>query len=286
MANPSTIFPDHIPVIYSAKTQKIFDVNTVFAKLVNKDYEGEIKNAGDTVRILTVGDINVADYTRSGTLSATTLTDPYDTLVVNQEKYTRFDVDRIDKKQNVIDIIKKYSERAGVAQANTVDQHLHSQYANVDTANVIGSSSAPIVITPDNVYSYVAQMAEAMDEGNAPYSERHLVVHPKMKTAMIQSPEFIKGSALGDKTVTKGMIGEMCGFTVHVSTNLNSSGGNTPVMALTRDLITYASQITDTEYVPTAEGGFYSILKTLRVYGSKICQQHDKQGAVLWVAGT
>ena len=39
-----------IPEIWSKKLLKIFDNIVVMKKLVNTDYEGEIKDAGDTVK--------------------------------------------------------------------------------------------------------------------------------------------------------------------------------------------------------------------------------------------
>lgn len=49
--------------VWSKKLLKIFDKSVVMANLVNRDYEGDISNFGDTVFIRTFGDVTNAHYT-------------------------------------------------------------------------------------------------------------------------------------------------------------------------------------------------------------------------------
>ncbi len=51
-----------IPEIWSTRLTRHLDKNLVFKQLVNTDYEGEIKAAGDTVRINQIGYITVKPY--------------------------------------------------------------------------------------------------------------------------------------------------------------------------------------------------------------------------------
>jgi len=123
-----------IPEIWSKKLQKIFDKITVMVKLVNTDHEGEVKGGGDTVHVRSFGDITIRNYNREGTLTDDTLTDPMSDLSIDQEKYFSFIVDDVDKAQADINIMEGYSTRAAMAIRNTVDQHLHSQYANANAS--------------------------------------------------------------------------------------------------------------------------------------------------------
>ena len=54
-----------IPEIWSARVLHNFRKTYVFRGLCNTDYEGEIKGAGDTVRINTPGAVTVSDYAGS-----------------------------------------------------------------------------------------------------------------------------------------------------------------------------------------------------------------------------
>lgn len=274
-----------IPEIWSKKTQKIFDATTVMAKLVNRDYEGEIKAAGDTVHVRTFGDITIRNYTREGDLTLDTLTDPMSDLVIDQEKYFAFIVDDLDAAQADINIMEGYTKRAAIAIRNTVDQHLHAQYANAHASNIIGTSSVPIALTKDNIYFYCTELAKRLDERNVDMEGRHLVVDPARKQLLLNSPEFLRATDLGDRVVQNGRIGQIAGFDVHVSTNLNSSGGNRPLLAMTKDFISYASQVNKVEKDrPSLK--FVDLVKGLYCYGSKVFTNHAACGAVLWASGT
>src|SRR5690554_4408571 len=95
-----------IPEIWSKKVQKIFDKSTVMVKLCNRDYEGEVKRAGDTVHVRSFGEITIKNYTREQTVVDDTLTDPMSDLVIDQEKYFSFIVDDVDKAQSNINIME------------------------------------------------------------------------------------------------------------------------------------------------------------------------------------
>lgn len=281
-----------IPEVWSAKTMKIFNKTVVMKKIVNTDHEGEVKKAGDTVHVRSFGEIVIRNYTREQTLTMDTLTDPMSDLVIDQEKYFAFNVDDVDDAQSDISIMNGYTARAADAIQRTVDQHIHANYANVDAGNIIGSSAAPITLTKDNVYFYCTELRRIMKDDNVT-GEMHLVVDPTREALMLNAPEFVRATGLGDKTVQDGEIGRIAGFRVHCSTNLNSASGNRPILALTRDLISFADQLSKTEMVrPTNQ--FVDVFKGLYVYGSKVFSNSelttssgpDEQGAVLWAAGT
>ncbi len=280
-----------IPEVWSAKTQKIADKTMVMKKIVNTDYEGEIKKAGDTVHVRSFGEITIRNYTREQTLVNDTLVDPMSDLVIDQEKYFCFIVDDVDKAQSDINIMNGYIKRAADAIARTVDQHIHANYANVDSGNIIGSSGSPVTLTKDNIYFYCTELRRLMKDDNAS-GEMHLVVDPTREALMLNAPEFVRSTGLGDRVVQDGEIGTIAGFKVHCSTNLNSASGNRPILALTRDLISYAGQVAHTE-MDRPSNQFVDQFKGLYVYGSKVFTNAnltnsaapDEQGAVLWAAG-
>lgn len=51
-----------VPTIWSAKLFQELDKSHVLVPLCNRDYEGEISNYGDQVKINAVGDIAVNNY--------------------------------------------------------------------------------------------------------------------------------------------------------------------------------------------------------------------------------
>src|ERR1700741_4577345 len=58
-----------IPEIWSTKLVEKFYASTVLAAISNTDYEGEIKNHGDRVKIRTKPTITIRDYKSDGLLN-------------------------------------------------------------------------------------------------------------------------------------------------------------------------------------------------------------------------
>ena len=52
------------PTIWEARLLLHLDKSLVYGNLVNRDYEGDIRQAGDTVKINQIADITVSDYAR------------------------------------------------------------------------------------------------------------------------------------------------------------------------------------------------------------------------------
>ena len=102
-----------ISEVWSQKLTALLDKSGVMMQCVNRNYEGEIKNSGDTVHIRTFGDVNVKDY--AGSISYDDLTSPMQTMTIGQKKYFAFKVDDITKAQTNIDIMSGYIERAKVS---------------------------------------------------------------------------------------------------------------------------------------------------------------------------
>ena len=258
-----------ISEVWSKKLLRIFDKTVVMAKLVNTDYEGDIKTAGDVVHIRTFGDVTISDYTRDMTISFQSLTDPMVDLTIDQQKYFAFKVDDMDKAQADINILEGYAQRGAVAIRDVVDSRLLGHFADVDSGNVIGTDLSPITLTSSNIYNYITQMGETLDEDDAPQEDRHLVLSPKFKTLLLQSAEFTRATSLGDQIVQNGYIGNVGGFNVHVSTNLAAVSGVVNLMGFTKDYIAFASQVSKVETIRPYDM-FADAVKGLYLYGSKV----------------
>lgn len=276
-----------LPEVWSKKLQKILDKTVVMAKLVNRDYEGEITKAGDTVHVRTFGDVTINDYTRDQVIQFESLTDPMSDLVIDQQKYFAFKVDDLDKAQSDINILEGYAARAAIAIRDVVDTRLIGHYADAPSANLVGSSVSPKSLSASNIYQYITELSEALDNSNCPADGRNLVIKPAEKTFLLQSSQFVRDTSLGDNVVQNGKIGNVAGFDVHVSTNVPTVNSNHPILGFTKDFISFASQVSKVEHVrPT--NMFADSVKGLYLYGSKVftntssSKGPDLCGGVLW----
>ena len=131
------------PIKYSLKLVELLYNETMYTKVTNTDYEGEIKNEGDRVRVRTLGKLTLSDYTKGMALVAQELAPIMEDLIVDQQKYFKFVVDDIDKLQNDVDTINKYAMTSKRDMAQVIDTDLLSYMArNVDGANALGTAYA------------------------------------------------------------------------------------------------------------------------------------------------
>ena len=138
MANNLAAFT---PIKFSLKLVEVLYNETIYNLISNTKYEGEIKNAGDRVRVRTAGRIALSTYTKNMTLVAQDLNPVDEDLIIDQQKYFKFVVDDIDKIQNDVDAIAEYAQNAKMDMAEVLDADLLS-YArkNVDGRNALGTS--------------------------------------------------------------------------------------------------------------------------------------------------
>ena len=128
------------PIKFSLKLVEVLYNDTIYTMIANTKYEGEIKNAGDRVRVRTAATINLSVYTKQLTLVAQDLTPTSEDLIVDQQYYFKFVVDDIDKIQNDIEAINEYAQNARSEMSQLLDRDLLS-YArkNVKGANAVGT---------------------------------------------------------------------------------------------------------------------------------------------------
>lgn len=82
---------------FAAKVLRRFYANSLVPAISNSNYEGEIKQAGDRVNILSFpGDMQLADYTAHSDMSLYEVYDMEDQLVVEKRKYTNFEIDKLE----------------------------------------------------------------------------------------------------------------------------------------------------------------------------------------------
>jgi hypothetical protein len=272
-----------IPVLYSPLILPILDVKTVAVECVSRDYEGEFSGGGDliSIRDFSGTTINVNDYTVDGTtLSYQTTGENYIDMVVDQQKYTAFKIDDIDRAQTDLGVMEANAERAAIAMRNTVDTFLQSTMAaGAHADNIIGGAGSGSVklVTPENVYDLFNDMFTRLEEANAdslggtPFA----LVPPSVMGVIRKSPELKSQTAAGDEVIRKGFRGMFAQFMLKESTNIpyNQAGtGTEPYFNIIYGYKTatqFVMQIMQDEDL-TLQTTFAEANRKLAVYGGKV----------------
>ena len=271
-----------IPELWNARLLYALEKAHVAANLVNRNYEGEIQQQGDTVHINSIGAVTVDDYTRNTDIDdPEVLTTTDQTLTIDQAKYFNFQIDDVDAAQTAGDLMDTAMQRAAYALNDAADAFLlQTIAAGVDTGNKIGSSAA-IALTAENIYENIVALKTKLDKANVPTTGRYIVVPPEIHALLLLDDRFVKASDGGtaNDTLLNGEVGRVAGFTVYMSNNVKFTTDHWEIPASVQTSTTYAEQIVSTEAY-RMEKRFADAVKGLHVYGAKVTD--GKQIAVLY----
>ena len=268
-----------IPEVWSARILDHLEESLVYANLVNRYYEGEISQYGDTVHIASYGDVTIKDYTRDTDIAAPESLSTTDlTLTIDQMKYYNFAVDDVDKAQMRADLMDRYAARAAHGLAKTADQFVSgllkagTAVSAAEAEDTFGDDTTPLALTePGAAYELLVDMGVLLDEANVPEQGRWVVVPPAFKGLMEKDDRFVKGGTAQSETrLARGFSGSAAGFDIFTSNLVpNTSKAKYKIIASTNEACTFAEQLLETDaYRP--EKRFADAVKGLHVYGGKL----------------
>jgi N4-gp56 family major capsid protein len=279
---------DFIPEIWSARLQRHLDRNLVYAQqtVCNRDWEGEISEAGDTVHIQKIGDPEIKTYVPGEDMAAAEeATGTTQTLVVDQFRYFNVSIDDVNKAQVNVNALDAFATRAGVKMAQTIDAFVASKLTAAATTNKVGTDAAPTEVKADGTgdftpYELAVELRRLLAGQDAPLDSLWLAISPDFEAEIQKDPNYIgSGSEIGAQFVRNGAIGQIAGFEVLRTTGVPTSEGSGETKVANEKILagagnyatTFASQITETKaYEP--ELRFGDAVKGLDVYGAKVLE--------------
>jgi hypothetical protein len=259
------------PEIWSAELLVALRKRLVYAQpgVVNRDYEGEISQAGDTVRITSISDPTVATYTPNVTvITPEELTDAQRTLVIDQAKYFAFQVDDVDARQAKGNVMPTAMQRAAYKLADQADQFVVALYTGAQSANALGTVAVTSAAIAE---AQIIALKVKLDEANVTTEGRYVAVPPWYHALLLASDHFVRLDASGTtEALRNGVVMRGFGFDILVTNNAPLvTGDDYAVMAGVSSAITFAEQINKVEaYRPEAK--FADAVKGLYLYGAKL----------------
>ena len=272
MSDFTTTYSTFIPEIWSKKLNQMLEKNCVMMQCVNKNWEGEISQQGDTVKIITPADVTVSTLT-SDNITYTSLAPKSQDLVIDQKKFFAFKIDDVAKVQSNMDIMEAHLVNAKKAIEEVQDSYLLAMHTDVTESNTVGSESSPITLDKSTIYEHFVKLSLALKNSDAVHTgvRPWVVINPNIESYLLQSPEFIKAYNVADETLRDGSIGRIAGMDVLVSTNLTDIDNKYYVLAGTNDAITFASQLAKIESLRDKDS-FSDLVRGLYLYGAKTVQ--------------
>ena len=248
-----------IPETWSARLLESLHKQLVFGALCNRNYEGEIRQYGDTVHINSLSDISVKTYTPN-----TDIDDPEQlsgtdrTLVINHGAYCNFYLNDVDRAQARPDLLE--AAMRGAARRLAEDTEAYVLSVIIEQAGITGTIAAGA-----DMYESLIAIKTALDQNNVPRTGRKLVVPPTVEAELLKDSRFLTaGGSIAEHALADGAVARAAGFDIYISNDLNGQ-----LVALTEDGITLAQQITKMEAY-RREKGFDDGVKALSLCGAKV----------------
>ena len=276
-----------IPEIWSGKLIEKFYAATVLAAISNTDYEGEIRNMGDKVKIRTKPTITIRDYQIDQVLTVDRPSSTSIELTIDYAKYFNLVLDDIMERQSDMNLMSMWADDASEQMKIVIDTAVlvgldagisannKGVTAGVKSANInLGATGAPIVPTAATIIDHIINLGQVLDEQNIPETGRWLIIPPWVGS-MIKKSDLRNASISGDgvSLARNGRLGMIDRFTLYSSNLLpnvtDTTHTVTRIYAGHSGGFTFASQISQMETI-RSESTFGTLLRGLQVYGYKV----------------
>lgn len=237
--------PAFIPTLWSKKLNAKYYVDNQLTEIVNTNWEGEIKNQGDTVRIRVAPTLTINDYTVGQNLSYEVPLPNYQDMTIDKGKTFSFQVNDVLEAQSDLDLMNMYMEDAAkqmkisiadevyfnmfIGSANAASETKmaasgnYGANAGVKSGQLdLGTDATPIDVgTANNLLNLILHMGAALDEQNVPEAGRWLLLSPYDRQILLRS-DLGAAYLTGDSSsiLRTGKVGMIDRFSIYVSNML------------------------------------------------------------------
>ena len=291
MANNVKAF---IPEIYSQKLlRESKEISDFKNNHCNNDWEGEIKNFGDTVRISTPNAEAVTIGT--GVVPATSDVIPSQIVMsIDKTRNFQFKFNDVEQAQSQFNLVEGYMSIGNQKMLDEVNLELEQHVVDQALAGNIpevGTPAAPIVTTFDDVNNVFNRIKRVLTQNKALSAAGFytfkgskeqavqlapvITMGPVMYEGLMNSNKLTHPTVAGDEILYKGIAGQIAGLKIFQDTNIEKvtvaglAQGAQVVIAGTKMAITFAEQYSKVEKIRDPQT-FADIGRALYLYGYKV----------------
>lgn len=256
-----------IPTVWSENLYQELDKKYIAVANCNRDFEGEIHEKGNTVRICGIGNVVVSEYTKNANMNApSSLSDTARELVIDQAKYFNFQIDDIDRAQASPKLMELAMKNAASALANDADRYVFGLYSQAGSTIECNDTSA------ENIVNLIIDARTKLFTNNVANPEDIVIeVTPEIAGMILKAK--VNLSTDNTDVMEAGCIGAIGGCKIYVSNNVEvletDAGNKHKCLARTKRAIAFAEQLSEIDaYRP--ELRFADAVKGLHLYGAKV----------------
>jgi len=261
-----------IPTVWSENLYRALDKQYIAVANCNREFEGDIREQGNVVKICGLGNVSVSKYTKNVNMSAPeTLSDNVRELAIDQAKYFNFQIDDVDRVQATPRLMELAMKNAANALANDADAYVYMLYDQAGiTLNVSAASESNIVNTLISARTklHVNNVADPND----------IVIEVSPEVAELILKAKVNLSSDNTEILETGCIGSIAGCKIFVSNNIVKTEIDSSIkhqcLVRTKRAIAFAEQLSEIDaYRP--ELRFADAVKGLHLYGAKVVYPNE-----------
>ena len=236
-------YNNFIPEVWVNAIQRDLERLHVFASDCNRQYEGEVKQMGDSVKILGVGKptiTTVGSKGFSGLKDPETVEDTSTIMYIDQMSYFNYGVGDIDKLQSVGGIMEALSAETSEGLADEQDKFIASLAGRKEAVRL---NSTVTQLTKDNILEMFDKALQKLYENDVKRTTKIVIdISPAVETIFKQA--YIAKDTDNSDLLANGANYKYGGAYIKVSNNLlrttESSKTIENIMVRTQRAIAYA----------------------------------------------
>lgn len=265
-------YQNFIPTVWNEAINRDLEKNLVFAEDCNRQFEGDVKKMGDTVRILGVGKPTITTTSNKEIVlpKPETVDDSSVTMSITQISYFNYKVDDIDKRQAVGGVMEALNAEATQGLANEMDVHI----ASMATAReAVKHASVAEVVTAANVLKTIDNALVKLYTNDVKPTAKITITVPPWYYMLVKQA-YTALDTDNSKMLENGRVGRYGNVVVKMSNNVAKSGGADQIMLRTNKAVAFCNPMTHSEaYRP--EDGFSDAVKGFVLYQAKIVRPKE-----------
>lgn len=266
-------YQNFIPTVWAEAIQRELEREHVFVADTNRQYEGEVKQKGDSVRILGVGKPTITTQLgKKITLNgAEEVADQSITLPINHVAYFNYKVDDIDKRQAVGGLMEALSKETSEGLADVMDKFVADLALS---KQAVVANSTVTTITKDNILTEIDKLLTLLLENDVKRGANITLTLPP-KFTMILKQAYTDLDTNNSEMLKNGKVGKYNGITIKESNNCaQDASGNYMLQLKTDRAIAFVNPMTHIEaYRP--ENGFSDAVKGFILYDGIIARPKE-----------
>lgn len=265
-------YANFVPKIWAKAIERELERKLVFAEDCNRQYEGDVKQMGDTVKILGVGKPTISKQ-KGGSIILPDAENVEDTSVemqINTVAYFNFLVDDIDKRQAVGGLMDALNTEATQELASEMDKDIAALAGTRDAKKLY---SDYLAVNADNVLGTLDLALQMLQENDVPADAKIVATVPPWFLTHLRTA-YTKLDTDNSDLLKNGKVGRYNNILIKMSNNVYSTASGSNIMVRTERAVAFANPLTHTEpYRP--EKRFSDAVKGYVLYGTKIVRPKE-----------